>query len=71
MKASKRDGPRGDSRAEWRRVDDLVEDVSKLMQPTSSHGHLITLTVNEGGPVLDCSGLVNALAQKGIDLTAL
>ncbi len=71
MKAEKLGAPPDDIRTEWRRTDNLIDDVETLYQATSSHPHLINVYVNGGGWVADCSGLVAALARKGIDLTIL
>jgi hypothetical protein len=62
MNAKKLGGPPDDIRTEWRRLDDLVDDVARITKVTSSHPHLVSVDVNEGGIVFDFSGLVEALS---------
>ncbi|MEY2511999.1 MAG: hypothetical protein QOE26_2762 [Verrucomicrobiota bacterium] len=60
--------PPPDIRSEWRRLNYLVQDVQGLNKVTSSHSHLVSVIVNDDGFVFDFSGLVQALAGKGIIL---
>lgn len=72
MKAKKLAAPPPDMRTEWRRLNDVIDDMDAASQVTSSHSQLIQFTrTASGGIVLDCSGLIQVLAQKGIDLTVL
>lgn len=73
MKAQKLSSPPEDIRTEWKRLNDLIEDVEKGAEVTSSHPQLIQFNrTASGGIVLDCSGLIQVLIQKNVaDLTQL
>lgn len=66
MKAQKLGSAPADVRAEWRRLNDAIEDIEKLYTWDSSHPQLIRVTPTEGGMLLDCSGLVDMLRQKSV-----
>lgn len=66
MKAVILDSPPPDIRTEWRRLNDAISDMQQISRVASSHPHLIAIQVNEGGIVFNFSGLIDALAAKGV-----
>lgn len=68
MEASPLDSPPQDIRTEWRRLDAAIRDIAKVHNITSSHPHLISVYFDGGGIIVNCTGLINALAAKGVQL---
>lgn len=72
MKAQKLATAPPDIRTEWRRLNDMIDDVEATQQVTSAHPQLVNATrTASGGIVIDCSGLIQFLNQHGIDATRL
>jgi hypothetical protein len=71
MTAGKLSTAPADMRTEWRRLNDVIDDVNILSRVSSAQPHLVSVSVSDAGVVLDFSGLISALATKNIDLTAL
>jgi hypothetical protein len=71
MRAAKLSAPPEDIRTEWRRLNDAIDDIAAGQRVVSAQPHLVHVDVTEGGLVFDFTGLINALASKGINLTTL
>lgn len=72
MKAEKLATAPQDIRTEWRRLNDVIDDVEATQQVAATHPQLVNASrTASGGIVIDCSGLIQFLSQHGIDATSL
>jgi hypothetical protein len=53
---------------DWKTIDDLVGDVANIERVHSSHPGYLRAEVNEGGFVVDITGLITALRAAGINI---
>lgn len=53
------------------KINELVAFANRVEKVVSAQPHLVQVQLNGAGLVIDFSGLINALALKGIDLTIL